>query len=168
MRNQGFTLIEIVTTTAITGIVAVILGVPLMEGIKTRNRFNARQEILSDARSAIEIVTRDIRVMSKTGSAPDLSTAAVSQIDFGTMSYRLSGTTLQRSGDSGSTYKTMLEDVSTLTFSYEDEDGGSLSSLPLSSGDRDSVRRVQVDITVTRNGEELSLRSRAYLRTFAF
>lgn len=170
-RQRGFTLIEMVVSIALSGVLVAVVAPPLTESFRARSRIVARGELVVEGRTALEKIVRDLRemgVLEGSTTAPDLSRAEDSRIDFGVLGYRLSGTDLQRTSDGGSTWRLAARGVSGLTIAYADEDGNALGATPLSAADRAAVRRVTVLLQLTSNGESLALRTAVYLRRFAF
>lgn len=170
-NNSGFTLVELVMVISLMGIIAAMTAPALLEATKNRNRLVIRQTLLTEGQIALERICRELREMdleSGDNDVPDLSAAELSRVDFEQLAYRVSGTELQRSADGGTNWQVMARSVQSFTLSYYDASGTSLSSLPLSEADRESVRRITVEVGLLQNGESLTLRSSAYLRMFSY
>ena len=167
LKKSGYTLLEMTMVITLSGILAGIASPPLVEAIKSRNRLIIRNALLSEARFAVERILRDMREISaqdSDSSAADISTADDDRIDFENSSYRLLSNVVQRLSASDSSWYTIARNVSSFTLSYYDQDGNSLSSTPLSETNREKVRRVVVELEISKHGETLSVTSGAYLR----
>jgi MSHA biogenesis protein MshO len=137
--ESGFTLIEVIMTIVILGIVAA-LGVSMMGG-SIEAYVAGRDHLDADwrARVALERMTRELRAV-RTASAADLDSASAGQIRFNDKSgnavcFYLVGTTLMRSSDftaaCGTTNPQALTDgVNALAFSYRQNDPNAVALTP--------------------------------------
>src|SRR5437879_1172951 len=124
LHARGFTLIEVIITLVIAGVLATIGATLLSSGF--RSYFLGR-ELARDAAQgtlALERMTRDLRTAR---SAADLTTIGASTITFvdvdgNTISYALSAGALTRS-QNGGTAQPLAANVSSLTFTYLQNDG---------------------------------------------
>ena len=166
--QRGFTLLELVTTITLMGVLGVTIVMPLLEVTRGQRRQEVRFELLDQGSIAVRRILNEVRDISRLGdTTPEMTVGEEETVGFGTTRYRLSGTTLERSQDSGSSWKTLANRVSGLAFSYYGIDGSSLS-VPLSSTDLNNVRRIAIALDMGHEGEILNLRSSAYLQNFAF
>ncbi|MBI4688976.1 MAG: prepilin-type N-terminal cleavage/methylation domain-containing protein [Nitrospirae bacterium] len=169
-EKGGFTLIELVITMLLIGIVAFIVADAMSTGFKAYFVTDNRKEALDQARIAMERMTREIRNVRSLGRDndgdgnidADITTANASELCFTdtnntAIRFRLSGTNILRSEGTScppATENTLAEKVTTLTFSYTYA-SGSLAT---------AVRRVQITITSTISSESVTLSSEVYLR----
>jgi prepilin-type N-terminal cleavage/methylation domain-containing protein len=132
-RPGGFTLIEVVITLIVGGVLATI-GAMIMS-----NAFRAYflgREIANDdwqGRFALERMTRELRTVRSTG---DLNIGVAGEIRFTDASgnaivYRRNAATseLDRSQDNGATFLPLADNVSALTFSYLQNDGQTTTAI---------------------------------------
>src|SRR5712692_2206098 len=121
---RGFTLIEVIITLVIAGVLATIGATLMSSGF--RSYFLGR-ELAQDAAQgtlALERMTRDLRTAR---SAADLTTIGASTISFvdvdgNTISYALSAGSVTRS-QNGGTAQPLAANVSSLAFTYLQNDG---------------------------------------------
>jgi prepilin-type N-terminal cleavage/methylation domain-containing protein len=121
---RGFTLIEVIITLVIAGVLATIGATLMSSGF--RSYFLGR-ELAQDAAQgtlALERMTRDLRAVR---SAADLTTIGASTISFvdvdgNTITYALSAGSVTRS-QNGGTAQPVAANVSSLAFTYLQNDG---------------------------------------------
>lgn len=175
-RRSGFTLIELVTAIVVGAIVSGTAAMLIMSAARQRAEISARSEIIDQGSAALECIIRYVREITQDecplASTPCLNgnaqvtTAALSDLRFDEIGFRLSAGRVEITNNSGSTWWTLAAGVTELTFTYYDRNGAILSSLPLSAGDRAKIRRISVQIDIADNTETTRLRSSIYLRNF--
>ena len=148
-REQGFTLIEIVVTIVITGIIAYIFLNFFSLGTDSYTLIETRSDVLQDERIVLDRMVREIRQAATITitSATDISFTYDDDSDGINETYRycLASGNLRRTIDAaGDTL--ILDNVSSLTF----------------SGD---TNQVTITFTVSREGQSLTIQSRALRRT---
>jgi len=127
-RSAGFTLIEVIMTLVVVGVLATIGATVISGGF--RNYFLGREIARDDAqgRLALERMSRELRAVRSTA---DLNIAVANQVSFthldGTaIAYRRNAVTSQlersQNGVAG-TYQPLADNVSALTISYLQNDG---------------------------------------------
>jgi MSHA biogenesis protein MshO len=150
-RAGGFTLIEVVITLIVLGVLATIGARIMSTAFQT---YFAGREIAQDdaqVRYALERMTRELRGIR---SPADLTISTLNKIKFvdfsdTTISYRLSGTQLQRSQDNEANYQALAENINTLTITYLRNDG---QTAELFSGNPLLVYYVTVQLRVVSQG----------------
>lgn len=158
-KNKGFTLVELVIVITIIGISASILGFMLLGTVKAWTFKLNRNDILWDGRLSLDRMTREIRTIKDTAS---ITTAASSQfrfIDAGNkdITYSLSSTNLNRTENAATNL--LAENVSSLAFTYYDTAG-------VVTGVLANIRRVRINLTLTKNGQNVYLQSDASTKNF--
>jgi prepilin-type N-terminal cleavage/methylation domain-containing protein len=148
-REQGFTLIEIVVTIVITGIIAYIFLNFFSLGTDSYTLIETRNDVLQDERVVLDRMVREIRQAATITitSATDISFTYDDDSDGinETYHYYLASGNLIRTIDAaGDTL--ILDNVTSLTF----------------SGD---TNQVTITFTVSREGQSLTIQSRALRRT---
>jgi prepilin-type N-terminal cleavage/methylation domain-containing protein len=183
-KRQGTTLVELMMTLAIFG---VVLGVVFSFLVGTRNSYTDTRERVQyqqSLRAVISLLTREIR---STGCDPldagfDMFTVAdVNQIgcqmdlngdadcaDSGpdeSVVYVFDAATGTLSRDVGAGAQVILRGLTGVTFSYFDEDGLALAGTPLNATDRANVSYVEVNLVgESERGEPIHYVTRVLVR----
>ena len=181
----GFTLIELVMTMVLIGIIAYIVATALTTGIKAYFTTDFRKEALDQSRIAMERMTREIRNVRSLGKDTDIppdgyinadiTTATATSFCFTdvngtTISFELSGTNILRGEGSCPpvSTNTLAANVTALNFQYILADS-TVTQAPAAAELAD-IRRIQIGwsgtpgISVAINNETVSLSSEVYLR----
>src|SRR3989338_6905958 len=86
-NNKGFTLIEMIMVITLLGIVAAIIAIPFLQGVKGWFDATTREGITQSGRIGIERMTREIRNTARTAAnAPCISAVALTSFTFSTVS----------------------------------------------------------------------------------
>lgn len=171
LRCGGFTLIELVTSITVGVIISGIAGSLIWNASRQRAEVSARSELTDMGAAALEVMFRYIREIPQdagmTGQA-QIDTATATELRFGNIGLLLNtGTdTVEITNDNGTTWYPVVTDVGSVSFSYFDQTGGELTSFPLSQNDRWSVRRIRIDLQLTRSSQDAHVRTSIYLRRF--
>lgn len=154
-KPRGFTLVELVLVISLLGILGLVLGPGLMETVRSYELVRSRRVVLAQAHSALERMTREIRLIPSQGA---VLTSAGTQFSFQypagtTITYGLSGTVLQRNGIN------LLPNVSSISFIYYTESG-------MATVTPSAVRRVRVNLTLDPPGSTgtLNMQTGVFLR----
>lgn len=156
--QAGFTLIELVITIVLVGVIGGIGSVLIMQGTKEYIAQDVRAGLTDQSRLGIERMAHEIRgIRSRT--AADIPTWTAGTLQFtdvgGTsITYTVAAGTLTRNGTA------LASDVSALTFSYLQNDGVTAATLPT------NIWIIRISLTVTRSGESQTLRIRVHPRSF--
>ncbi len=177
-RARAFTLVELVVAISVSVIIAGVAGGLIWEASKQRSEIAARSELIDIGSAAMETMFRYIREIPQDecpanptpcllGNA-QISLASATVLRFDTTGFRLNSSEnrLEMSSDGGSTWYPLANDVSGLTLNYYDRGGNSLTAFPLSQAASESVRRIGVEIQISRSNQTARLRSSVYLRSF--
>ncbi len=175
MRN-GFTLIEMIVVIVIVAVAGIAGVVVLREGVEIYMISSRESGAHAAARLGLDRMTREIRELDR-GS---VSAATATEISFtnpyntdltrgaNPVTFRLSGGTLERSGDGGASWEPLVEGVENSgVFTYYRIESGTaaaftpaapygdiewiLVKLEVRDGDRTALLRQQV--SVTRSGQ---------------
>ncbi len=165
-RRDGVTLIELVITMVLIGIVALVVANALSTGIKGSLVTDNRKEALDQARVAMERMTREIRNLR---SSSDVSTNGISQFCFtdtsGTqINFSYSGSDIKRdtgncTAGSGATLSTGI--ISSFSFGYVRGDTGAVENT-FTAG---TTKRIRITIPCTISGESVTLQSEVWPRS---
>jgi len=165
-RTRGFTLIELIVVMVLLGFLAAV-GSKMIAGTMDTSYIAARNHSSgSEARYAMERITREIREMAFSASGYSVSTMGASSIVFTkedgtvvTITYSGNSITLGYTGGTTSTLTNQLVSGSTTTFQYRDQLGGA-------TADKEDVRFVEITLAFanTVTGQAETLRNRVFLR----
>ena len=165
-RRRGFTLIELVVVMVLLGFLSAV-GAKMIAGtmetsyITTRNHTSGSQ-----ARYAMERITREIRETAFSATGYSIATMGASSIVFTkedgtvvTITYSANSMTLGYTGGTTSTLSNQLVSGATNTFQYRDQLGGT-------TADKEDVRFVEVTLAFANSvtGQTETLRNRVFLR----
>lgn len=180
-RRHGFTLVELVVAISVGAIISGTAGMITWNAAKIRAETAARSELVDEASSAMEVMLRYIREIRQdecpanptpclNGNA-QVTTAGATELDFDNYGFRLTGTTVEITNDTGATWHPFVRDVSSLAFTYYGwttavEAPTLMSSFPLSAADRAAIRRVGVQVDLARSAQTVTLKTSIYLRKF--
>lgn len=164
-KNKGFTLIEVIIVIIVIGIVSVIIGSMLLGVVKAWTfKFN-RNDILWDGRLALDRMTREIRAIKNSTSVTTATSSQFRFTDTGNkdITYSLSSTNLNRTENG--TANLLAENVSGLTFTYYNSSDAVIPS-PAVSPSATDIRRVRINLMLTKNGQNVYLQSDASAKNF--
>ncbi len=157
--KEGFTLIEIVIVIVLIGVLATILIQPFHQGVQSFLAVEARGDLTAEARAATTRMVREIRnIQKKADNTPNISAANASSITFvdvdnNTITFSLSGSTIQRNSN------LLADQVSSLQFRYFNGNNGVMDPPVLND-----VRRILIVLTLTEGGQTVSVTEQAFLR----
>lgn len=163
-HSKGFTLIEMVITIVIVGIISGIAAMIILESMTAYSKGKNLSDVHYQARLAMERMTREIRTVRQPG---EIGTVAIGTITgnptssliftdlTGTnITYALGGTTLNRTPGG-----TLATGVTTLQFRHYD-DTNTLTTVAA------SVWTIEIFMTDTQGTDSLQMRTRIHPRNF--
>ncbi len=162
--HRGFTLVELVMTMVLIGIVAFIVADAMLTGIRAFFVTDYRKEALDNGRIAVERMTREMRNVR---SLSDIETANASQFCFINVngvriSFRYANPNIIREEGGaacpGVAGNTLATNIDAFTFSYIQADGTPDPAPPA------KTRMIGINLTSTISGESVQLQSEVYLR----
>ncbi|MFZ5861702.1 MAG: prepilin-type N-terminal cleavage/methylation domain-containing protein [Nitrospirota bacterium] len=159
VRGQsGVTLIELVITIVIVGIIAATTSLLLLTGVQEYVAQDARATLTTQGRLSLERMAREIRLI-RSRTATDIPTMTATTLSFvdisgNAVTYTAGGGSVTRNGamlaSSGS---------AVLTFSYVQQDGTPAATAA-------QVWVIQMDLTFATGNETQSFRVRVHPRNF--
>jgi prepilin-type N-terminal cleavage/methylation domain-containing protein len=156
--QSGVTLIELVITIVIVGIIAATTALLLITGVGEYVAQDARANITSQGRLSIERMAREIRLV-RSRTAADIPTMTAGTFSF----VDLSGNAVTYTSAAGSVTRNGVALASagaaTLAFSYFQQSGAVAASAA-------QVWTIQVALTFTTGSETQSFRVRVHPRNF--
>ena len=165
-RVRGFTLVELIVVMVLLGFLAAV-GSKMIAGTMETSYIAARNASSgSQARYAMERITREIREMAFGPTGYVVPTMGASSIVFTkedgtvvTITYSGTTITLGYTGGTTSTLTNQLVSGATNTFAYRDVLGGTTT-------DKEDVRFVEVTLAFANSvtGQAETLRNRIFLR----
>lgn len=153
---KGFTILELILSMTLMGILLAASGVLLGRGLDAYNLVSAHSDSVEQARYAM------IRMEKEIETVTNISNSQVTQFGFtdtlgAATDFHLNGTDLMRGNDP------LARNVTSLAFTYYKSDGSATNANP-------QVRRVQIDLTVQATGGAgtVHLRSEVFPRNFYY
>ena len=159
--SQGFSLLELFIVVSLLGIFIGAVYESVIVGLRSVNAADDREQLRSQVASSLERFLREAALASDVDGADDDEF----QFDTPTLSnvqYLYSSGTLTRDAAS-ELQTTILQGITSFDFEYFDTAGTQLST-PVTGSAEDTIRVVQVTVTVTRDTETVSVASAAFLR----
>lgn len=169
MRQQkqmrGFTLIEMVVSMVVIGILASVGAVVIANGVEAYNATTTAMETLAKLRYATERMGREIRSMEYNGGAYQLSTSYPSDT---TMQFTRSDGTQVTIAQSGASItmeydsisggaRTLTDQVGAFSLNYYQDDGTNATGAA-------NVAFVEINLTLTQNSASYPQRTMVALR----
>ena len=161
-HSKGFTLIEVIIVIVIVGIISTVAAMIILEGAKSYTIEDSRSNLHYQTRLGMERMAREIRLI-RSRTAPDIPTMAANTIRYTDiqgiqMGFRLTGTTLERTQDNGTTWQPLATGVTALTFTYLQQSGAVATATTL--------WYVTIAITAQQGADTLNMSTRVYPRNF--
>jgi len=160
MSARGFTIVELILTIVLIGILFGLGSLVLIQGLDSYAHIFARNTTLQRARYAMERMVREIRIISdQNNSLRSIQGTQLSFIDAASLEtdFHWTGQTLWRGNDR------LSDDVTALNFTGFRDDNVVTSAAP-------QVRRVRIQLTVAPPGQTapLVLRTDIFLRNYIY
>jgi prepilin-type N-terminal cleavage/methylation domain-containing protein len=160
---RGFTLVEALATIVVIGVLGSVTSSVMYAGVSSYRDAALRLQVHQEVSTAMEFVASELRRIPVTaGPAPAVTLVTPNSIAWGTSSLSVAGGNLHWV-DSGEPVTTLLTDVTAFDVQCFDESNIALATT-LAGTATAPIRRVQVAITVTRQGIAETLRMRVFLR----
>jgi prepilin-type N-terminal cleavage/methylation domain-containing protein len=168
-HSKGFTLIEIIITIVLIGVLSTIAAVIILQGIRAYSEERTRSDVHYQARIAMERMAREIRTI-RSQTAGDITTMAAANLAFcditgKAIEFSLAGTVLNRRESATCNppawggWNALANGVGPLTFTYRDVAGASGAAAT-------DLWFVEIDMTDTQGSETMRMRTKVHPRNF--
>ncbi len=174
-RDRGFTLIEATASIAIISVLGLTASVLINGSVGTVRTSLIRAELHTSASVALDRLVREVREIAEDPDsdepAPWIDEATASSIAWsGNSQVLLEDDRLMLQIDGGPS-DVLAQPVTALTLRYFDQENQELTppdgGFSRTDGSTAPIRRISVQITLSRNGVTETLRSKAFIRTMS-
>lgn len=167
-RRRGFTLVETIAAISVTATIGSISSFIIYNAINSYRTASTKAQLHNDCSAAFDRLTKLLwsipRDTSATVVAPLISNVTANSINWNSnWSLALSGTQLMLT-EAGGTARPILENVSSFSLTCYNESNTALSA-SLSGASTQAIRRIEVQVTVSRQNVTDTLRTRAFIRS---
>lgn len=163
--SLAFTLIELLAAIVVLGTIGSVAMLVLSSAVKAYANTATQAQLYNELGTAMNRIDKELRqVALKSGSVvPNITSVSASAITWNTnYTLSLSGTSLMFT-DAGATAAILLSDVTAFSVQTYNESNTALGA-SLSGSGCDPIRRIQVQITLQREGVTETLRDKIFLR----
>lgn len=161
-RRAGLTILEMLIVASLFGLFMTAMFDTVLTGLRVTHTAGDRERIRQELVAVLDRMTREIAAAENVDDADDnrfqFDTVDVSNVEYD----YASGALTHDDGDSSS--RIVLRNITAFDFDYWDNTNTQLST-PVPGASEDTIRMVQVSITVTRNNETVTLAQAAFLRS---
>ncbi len=167
--DVGFTLIELVLTMLILGIIAAVFSRFALQGIRSYSTEIDRGDVHSQARLAVERVVREARAIRScadiAGAANPSATLSFTDTSGAPVDFTVAGGNLTRNGVGNILAQGV---TSAQPFRFLDMSGAASTTCPVppTPSAATDIWFVEIDLTCVLGGASLHLRSRVHPRNF--
>lgn len=156
--HAGFSLIELVLTILLIGIIAAVVSQYALQGVRSFSIEQDRGDAHSQARLSVERVAREVRaIRSATGA--DIPIMAATDLRF----YDTLGQDIRFTWAAGILTRngqTLASNVASFAFSYYQSDGSTVAALPT------EIWFVRMTLTIVQGETSLPMQIQAHPRNF--
>lgn len=162
-KSDGFTLVEIVITIVLIGILSGVAAMIILQGVKAYSDEQSRSDVHYQARLAVERIAREARLIRScadiNGRPVNNPSSALSFTDISgnAVTFSIAGGNLSRGGD------ILAMGVNAQPFSFLDRNGALVTDCGAAPND---IWFIEIDVTSTQGGESLQMRTRVHPRNF--
>jgi len=167
-RRRGFTLVESLCALSIVAIAGSVASSVVYSAVRSYRDASARAVLHTGVATAMDDAFRLLSSISRDTSAsvvaPAISSLTATSITWNSnWSLSLSGSQLMYS-EAGATARSLLDNVTSFSITAYDESNAALGA-SLSGSATQAIRRLQLQVTVTRDGVSDTLRMRVFIRS---
>ncbi len=170
--RRGFTLIESIATIVVVAIIGSTASFLIIDRANGYLDTATSAQLHAEASIALDRAVRELRRIEldsgASGVAPNIDTVAATSItwsdsDADSYSLSLSGSDVMLAVDGGAA-AVLLADATAFSVATYDEDNAALAA-SLTGVACDPIRRIAIDVTLTRSGVSQSLRTKLFIRS---
>jgi len=176
---RAFTLIELVAVMVVIGTIAAIGSMTFQRAAAANSQVSARGAVYAEASAAMDRIIRKLQsTPARTGTNPavpavaSFTSSTITWDDQSALVYSAGAGTVTlcdvAAGDTSGTAPVLVGNVTAFDVQPIDQSNANLFTTlgvtTLNSTQCASIRRVSVQITLTRDGQSVTLRSRAFTR----
>lgn len=166
--HSGYTLIEAIATMVVLAALGSLASTIIIEASNGYLSGRVQAQLHTESSIAMDRIVRELRTIplddEANDTAPDIDEVTDTSITWsGDNHLTLNGTTLELV-EAGGAPRVLLTGVSAFTIQTYDENNSILNQ-PRQASQCDSIRRVQVTITLSRHGESETLRTKVFVRS---
>ncbi len=163
-KSNGFTLVEIVITIVLIGIISGIAAMILLRGARVYSDEQSRSDVHYQARLAVERMAREIRLI-RSATATDITTMTATNLQFNDISGN--NIQFQRTGASAPYSITrngsaLANNIQSVAISYYQNDGTTAVTLATVT----TLWFVDISVTAQEGAETVQMRTRVHPRNF--
>jgi len=168
--GHGFTLIEVTVVITVLAVIGSIVSVLMSRVAVAYHDVTVQAELHVVASSALDRIVRECRNIDSNDDGgtlhPDIDSAGTETLAWESgRSIALSGIEVLLNAD-GTNTDVLVGEVSSFSFDYFDESNNSLlSGTSVPSGQLENIRRISINLTLTRLGRDEVLHTRVCLRS---
>jgi type II secretory pathway pseudopilin PulG len=166
--RPAFTLVETIAAMVVVSVTGLLTSGIIFTAIHSYRDASTRAQIHNDCSAAFDRVTKLLWSIPRDSSAsvlaPLISSVTSTSLSWNNnWSLSLSGTQLMLT-ENGGTARPILDNVTSFSISCFDESNAAMAT-SLSGAATQGIRRIQIQVTVSRQGVSETLRARAYIRS---
>lgn len=177
-RRAAFTLVELLAAMVVVGVIGAFGAMTLQRAAAVNTGIAARATLYADASALMDRLTRKVQstAIRSGDTVPSFATFTTTNLtwdDASALAYNATAQTVTlidvAAGDSAAaTAPTLADSVTSFTMAAFDESNvnllTSLGVNSLNATQGGAIRRVEFQFTMTRSGQSVTLRSRAFTR----
>jgi prepilin-type N-terminal cleavage/methylation domain-containing protein len=158
--TTGFTLIEIVITIVLVGVIGTIAAMIIMEGVAAYSEGDRDTALYYQARLGMDRMARDLRQIRSTDDISTWTATDLRYIDAmgAAAGFNWASPALRRWNGTGN--DTLATGITTFNFSYLQQDGTTPAADPA------DLWFIDISLTAQQDGTSLAMRTRVHPRNF--
>lgn len=166
--RRGFTIVEAIAVISVLAALGSIASTLIYTSVSGYRNISTQAQLVEEGSTALERLQTELRKIpldsTASGTAPLISSVTATSMAWNSnYSLSLSGTQLSLT-ENGGTSSALLNNVSSLTIQCYDESNTALAA-SLSGSACNSIRRIAITITLTRDSITTTLRTKVFLRS---